>query len=151
MPTSCQVVQTEMAQGSSGWSVRSVLLLAGQLGRLMVNGKHQGYEPTQVGAPGACQVGTRKAGLRSIGQKSGRLMADLARPREYACHCSGEPKDDWAELRLLPIQGGLPAFIRPSALGGAAGSEDAQRAAVGVQFVSSSYWNDLRALSALRF
>lgn len=117
----------------------------------MVNGSHQGCEHSQVGAPGACQVGTRKAGLRSIGQKSGRLIADLVRLRKCSCPCYGEPNDERAALRLRLAQGKLPAFIRPPALGGAAGADDARYAAVGVQFIIGVYRYIVWVLTARRF
>ena len=112
---------------------------------------NQGYEDTQVVAPGACQVGTRKAGLRSIGQKSGRLTAGLARLKERRCRSFCEPKDERAEARVHYAQGKLPAFIRPPALGGAASSEDASHAAMRVHGIFPNYLNCARLLTPRQF
>lgn len=122
-----------------------------QHARLMTKNGNQGCEHTQIVAPEGCQVGTRKAGLRSIGQKSGRLMAGLACLRERRCLSFCEPKHERAEVRVHYAQGKLPAFIRPPALGGAAKAEIAQHAAMRLHLIFSYYLKCAQALRPRQF
>lgn len=71
--------------------MQSVLTFTGAQGRLIKVFKHQGREITQAGVLDACQVGTRKAGLRSIGQKPGHRFGDLVCPRTADIYAIADP------------------------------------------------------------